>query len=283
MNESWVRNAESKMNRTLKKDIISNLKNGVFPPCIPQWVKPIVYIAGPYTQGDPVQNVNSTIKAADGLLEFATPYIPHLNMVWHLVIPHSDPDFWYTYDNCFIPFMHTLLRLEGSSHGADNEEILARKYGIPVFKSVDELRKWAAEFIIFSIQESDNKRGIYYSAIGEYQVIAEHDGTKPIFTDRVFRFAEPDDFMRVGFPESRNLGERKHTCVRGELDIIRDEMCIIDKRLSRLEKCTGQRGRTLEKCPVCDGDAVVDGQKCGACKGTGDKAEDPPEAHYEKT
>lgn len=93
----------------------------------------VVYIAGPYTRGDPVVNVRSAIDAADALaVAGLAPFCPHLNMVWHLAHPHS-PDFWYAVDLRVLRSCALVLRLPGDSSGADEEVAEARRLGLPVF------------------------------------------------------------------------------------------------------------------------------------------------------
>ncbi len=57
-----------------------------------------VFVSGPYTHPDPVVNTRNAILAGEDIVRLGhTPYIPHLNHLWHLVCPH-DPMFWYEYD-----------------------------------------------------------------------------------------------------------------------------------------------------------------------------------------
>ena len=98
-----------------------------------------VYIAGPYTHPDPVENTHKVIQVADYLMQFGfSPYVPHMNIIWHLVIPH-DPDFWYKYDLEWLKKCDCLLRLSGKSLGADEEVKFAKELGIPVYYTTDEL------------------------------------------------------------------------------------------------------------------------------------------------
>ena len=109
--------------------------------------RPIVYIAAPYTVPDCISNTHDAIMAAEkieatGLL---TSYVPHMNMLWHLVQPH-DVDFWYSYDLAFLARSDALYRLPGDSVGADDEAIYAGKRLIPVFYAFDPLIEWAKEY-----------------------------------------------------------------------------------------------------------------------------------------
>ncbi len=94
---------------------------------------PLVYIAGPYTNPDPVINTRRAIQTGLKLYELglAVPEIPHLSLLTHLVEPR-EVDFWYQFDKEKLVHCHFLLRLEGESTGADAEVESAREWGIPV-------------------------------------------------------------------------------------------------------------------------------------------------------
>lgn len=95
-----------------------------------------VYVAGPYTKPDPVENVRKAILAADELWSLGyTPFVPHLTHLWHLVSPHPY-EHWLEYDNEFLPCCHAVLRLPGESSGADKECRLAESLSVPVFDSI---------------------------------------------------------------------------------------------------------------------------------------------------
>lgn len=95
-----------------------------------------IYVAGPYSQGDPVVNTRKAIEAGDFLRNLGyVPFIPHLTLLWHLVSPH-DIDYWYEYDNEWIKKCDGLLRLPGDGTGADDEVDLILSLGRPVFHIV---------------------------------------------------------------------------------------------------------------------------------------------------
>jgi hypothetical protein len=98
-----------------------------------------VYVAGPYSSGDTVLNVRNAVMAADELIKIGfIPYIPHLTMFYHFMLPH-EYQFWLDYDIQWLDRCDALLRLLGDSSGADKEVDHALKMGIPVFYSVEEL------------------------------------------------------------------------------------------------------------------------------------------------
>jgi hypothetical protein len=108
--------------------------NSLFPK--PRYI----YIAGPYSRGDTVLNVRNAVMAADQLMMLGfIPYIPHLTMFWHILLPH-DYQFWLDYDLKWLDKCDGLLRLPGDSKGADAEVEYANEMEIPVYYSIEELR-----------------------------------------------------------------------------------------------------------------------------------------------
>lgn len=98
-----------------------------------------VYVAGPYSQGDPIINIRTAIEAAEQLVAAGhTPFVPHLAMLWHLTTPHTI-DFWYAYDLEWLAACDALLRLPGASFGADQEVKTAVRLGLPVYLDVAEI------------------------------------------------------------------------------------------------------------------------------------------------
>ena len=101
-------------------------------------------MAGPYTHPDPVQNTHESIKVAEDIQStgLVTAYVPHCNLLWHLVAPHP-AEYWYEYDIAFLERSDALLRIPGESVGADQEIEYAHEHMIPVFYKVKPLLKWA--------------------------------------------------------------------------------------------------------------------------------------------
>ena len=112
--------------------------------------KPLVYIAGPYSNPDPIENTHNAIWWGTRLANsgFCTPIVPHLTMFWHLVDPHPI-EFWYAYDLEVMAHCDIVLRIAGPSTGADAEVKEAERLGIPVVYDTDEL------FALIDRQESD--------------------------------------------------------------------------------------------------------------------------------
>ncbi len=106
--------------------------------------KPLVYVAGAYTQPDPIENTHNYLQLGTQLVEdgYVTPFIPHVTLLWHMVTPRPY-QFWLDYDKDILARCDALLRSnQDYSSGADEEERLARELGIPVFYFKDELYDW---------------------------------------------------------------------------------------------------------------------------------------------
>jgi hypothetical protein len=101
-------------------------------------MKPVVYIASPYTKGDTAVNVRESFLAADELAKRGyLPYPPLYTHFWHFLIPHPY-EFWCALDLEWILHCDCILRLPGESSGADKEIKFALAHNIPVRYSIDE-------------------------------------------------------------------------------------------------------------------------------------------------
>lgn len=95
---------------------------------------PLIYLAGPFTEPDPVENTHRMIQIADAVLDAGfTPLIPHLTLAWHLVSPKPYAA-WLAYDRDLLARCDVLLRVPGYSHGATQECTFADELGIPVIR-----------------------------------------------------------------------------------------------------------------------------------------------------
>ena len=100
-----------------------------------------IYIAGPYTNPDPVINTRSAIEAGDIVAELGYyPYTSHLTLFWNLVAPHKI-SFWYQHDLAWLEKCDALIRLPGTSSGADKEVDYATELKIPVFFGLESFMK----------------------------------------------------------------------------------------------------------------------------------------------
>lgn len=114
-------------------------------------MKPLVYVAGPYTHPDPVINTREACLVADKLTEMgAAVVVPHLSLLWHAISP-APLETWYERDLDVLRHCHAVVRLQGASTGADAEVTDAVRHGIPVyswpgdtFGLRDFIGRWAA-------------------------------------------------------------------------------------------------------------------------------------------
>ena len=98
-----------------------------------------VYIASPYSMGDPVANVNRQIDMASALRNYGfTAYIPLMSHFEHERHPRPWGD-WIEHDLEWLKVCDCVLRLSGESKGADMEVEYAVKLGIPVFFNLEVL------------------------------------------------------------------------------------------------------------------------------------------------
>lgn len=118
----------------------------------------LVYVASPYSKGDPAINVRFQMQIFDELMRDGVvyPYVPLWSHFQHLMYP-LPYDMWLEYDlEAIIPRCNAVLRLnavmrdrphqfykQAESSGADKEVELAERLGIPVFYRIEDLYKWA--------------------------------------------------------------------------------------------------------------------------------------------
>lgn len=118
--------------------------------------KPVIYIASPYSSGDPAVNTNFQCRVFNQLLVEGRvlPIAPLWSHFQHTVFPRPYKD-WIYYDLALLPLYDGCLRLEASnevlqyiqkdSSGADGEVEKFLALGKPVFYSVEELYSWVEE------------------------------------------------------------------------------------------------------------------------------------------
>jgi hypothetical protein len=109
------------------------------------YIKPLCYIAGPYTHPDPVENTHDASQLTIRMIDdgYVTPICPHATLILQLVSPHSDVDYWYAYDNEVLAHCDAVFRMPGESKGANDECRFAGRLGKPVFYSLEALYEWA--------------------------------------------------------------------------------------------------------------------------------------------
>lgn len=117
--------------------------------------KPVVYIASPYTSGDPAINTHFQCRIFDQLLGDGKvlPVAPLWSHFQHTLFPRPYAD-WIAYDQAMLPLYDACLRLyskhEGThyiqfdSKGADAEVDAFHAMGKPIFYTIEELYEWVA-------------------------------------------------------------------------------------------------------------------------------------------
>lgn len=115
--------------------------------------KPTVYIASPYSKGDPAMNAHFQCKVFDRLLGEGKvlPVAPLWSHFQHILFPRPYQD-WIEYDQAMLGLYDCCLRLTASlpnvsyeqlkSSGADAEVQTFQRLGKPVFFSIEDLYGW---------------------------------------------------------------------------------------------------------------------------------------------
>jgi hypothetical protein len=101
--------------------------------------KQLIFISGPYTIGDVVDNIRYIVAAAEIIKSRgALPFVPHLFHLWHLISPH-EYEYWTEMDLEIIRHCQGILRIPGESRGADKEVEFALSLNIPVYDLVEDI------------------------------------------------------------------------------------------------------------------------------------------------
>ena len=104
--------------------------------------RPVLYIAGPYSFPDPPRNVHRAVQVGTYLMDhgLAWPLVPHLSMLWDTISPRPYAD-WLALDFALLERCDGLVRLAGTSTGADGETDWCNEHGVPWIALTDA---WAA-------------------------------------------------------------------------------------------------------------------------------------------
>ena len=103
-----------------------------------------VYVAGPISDGNPVENCQRAIQVGFQLMDLGyAPFVPHYSYFVDMdsTIGKGRYEQWIAIDFSYIAVCHALLRLSGKSKGADREVAFAQKRGIPVFYTLAFLQR----------------------------------------------------------------------------------------------------------------------------------------------
>ena len=100
----------------------------------------VIYIASPFSEGDPRFNVDRQNEVANILLNEG--YAPLAPLLLGDAMERMQSRMWEEWIECCLAWVakcDALLRLDGESRGADLEVAEARRLGIPVVFNVEEL------------------------------------------------------------------------------------------------------------------------------------------------
>ena len=103
------------------------------PSCHGRGERPeLVYVAGPYTHDDPVDNTRDAIFCGHALFDRGNvAFVPHLSMFEHFVNP-KPYTYWIERGIRCVEVCDRVVRLPGPSSGADKECEHAAALDIPV-------------------------------------------------------------------------------------------------------------------------------------------------------
>ena len=109
-----------------------------------------VFISGPYSTGDQVENMRAALGAAEKCMKVGiVPFVPHLRGFWHFVYPHSYEE-WLEYDLEWLISCDILWRLPGASKGADQEVAWANLNEVSVCIGFEQVIAEAERILGFS-------------------------------------------------------------------------------------------------------------------------------------
>ncbi len=101
-----------------------------------------IYIASPYTKGDPAINVKTQMDCANELINLGyAPFAPLMSHFQHIAHPHPYEK-WMELTSEWLECCDCLLRLPGESNGADREVSQAVNDKQLVFYDIKELDRY---------------------------------------------------------------------------------------------------------------------------------------------
>lgn len=119
----------------------------------------LVYIAGPLTKGDRIENIRKAVLTAARVRDRGhLPFVPHIYDLWDL-IDHHHYEYWMEMDLDWVRVSNIVLRLEGESSGADREVALAKELGIPVFLGLQEFME--SKMWVPQEEKKQNRSGMF--------------------------------------------------------------------------------------------------------------------------
>jgi len=98
----------------------------------------VVYVSGPYSANPNDCTLDALHAGEDVVALGGVPLVPHLSHLWQGVLPHPW-EYWLRIDLALVGRCDAVYRLPGASRGAELEVAEARRLGLPVLTSRDEL------------------------------------------------------------------------------------------------------------------------------------------------
>jgi hypothetical protein len=162
--------------------------------------RPLVYVAGPYTEGERTLNIQRAVYLMESIIEVGgVPFVPHLTQLADLVSPHSY-EYWMHYCMLMVARCDMLVRIPGPSVGSDNEMRAAMSLGIPVYKysSLDS----ACDRTAFAVEYT-------YLGVSLYEAIQMWDRSAVADGHRAAAEANADEWRAIALRAMRGIGEMK--------------------------------------------------------------------------
>jgi len=104
-----------------------------------------IYVAGPLTQGDTLQNIRRAVLAGDALIEQGhDPLVPHC-MALADMIAHQPYGVWMRVVTAWLRVAEALFVLPGFSPGTLEEIALAMELHIPIYYRLQDVPAPAPE------------------------------------------------------------------------------------------------------------------------------------------
>lgn len=105
-----------------------------------------IYVAGPIgAVAGRAERVREAIAAGEQLWRAGFhPFVPHLFVQWGDIFEHHYEE-WMALDEAWLRACEAVWRMPGASPGADREVALAERLGMPVFRELAPLQRWARD------------------------------------------------------------------------------------------------------------------------------------------
>jgi hypothetical protein len=101
-----------------------------------------IYVAGPYSKGDIEKNVREAFRYGHEMFDLGLmPFVPHSCHAMHQFRNRGYEE-WMAWDFVWLEKCDALFRIPGESPGADREVARATELRIPVFFTLQDLKRY---------------------------------------------------------------------------------------------------------------------------------------------